>query len=1089
MAKRSRMGKRTMQRSNKTAFNLLEGLESRVLMSAVNVVNFGAVANDGVNDTAAIQAAVNAAGTGGTVSFGAGRYNLSGAVILKEGQTYEGNNATLAIPAGADFALRSTAAISNVRIQGFNFEGGGVNLAYAGNGITIANNTFTQISGGNYRNNGIFIAGGLSNSAISSNRFFNNPGADNGILGFGRWNTVQVVDNVIDDSNEGIHIFFGPTTSTNPADHSYNVEVSRNTITHVRRIGIELQSLVHNLTVSGNRISDWLIPDGGHMALSVATTENSLTNNSTDVQIINNVLIGNGQNATDWNDAAIEAAGNNITISGNYVANWSTGQLVAVTNSWQTTNNTWAGVMSLIGANNGYSAPTLNSGNTVIAWNGTIPGTPTTTTAPAAPTGLVASANGSSQISLSWADNSTNETGYKIERMAAGGAYTQVALLGAGATSYTSAGLTAGSTYTYRVKATNNVGDSGYTNTASATTAAMAPPPSVGTGTGLTAQYFASVDLTSPVLVRTDTTVNFDWSTGSPAASVTADTFSARWTGQVQAQYSETYTLYTNSDDGVRLWVNGQLLIDNWTVHAPIENSGTIALQAGQKYDIKMEYHENAGGAVAQLSWSSPSQAKQIIPTSQLYVAAVTPSIPPTTVPTDPILSPEKGLTGQYFDSIDFTNLVLTRTDATVNFDWAAGSPDASVTPDTFSVRWTGQVQAQYGETYTFYTNSDDGVRLWVNGQLLIDNWSIHAPMENSGTIALVAGQKYDIKMEYYENAVGAVAKLLWSSASQAKQVVPVSQLYTATATPSTPVPTGPILGTGNGLQGQYFNSVDLTSPVLTRTDATVNFNWGADAPDASVTPDTYSVRWTGQVQARTGETYTFYTNTDDGVRLWVNGQLLVDNWSVHAPVENSGTIALQAGQKYDIRMEYYENAVGAVAQLSWSSPSQAKEIIPASQLYSVATPSTTVPPTRVLGTGLTGQYFDSIDFTNLVLTRTDATVNFDWAAGSPDASVTPDTFSVRWTGQVQAQYGETYTFYTNSDDGVRLWVNGQLLIDNWSIHAPMENSGTIALVAGQKYDIKMEYYENAVGAVAKLLWSSASQAKQVVPVSQLFMA
>src|SRR5262249_802748 len=89
-------------------------------------------------------------------------------------------------------------------------------------------------------------------------------------------------------------------------------------------------------------------------------------------------------------------------------------------------------------------------------------------------------------------------------------------------------------------------------------------------------------------------------------------------------------------------------------------------------------------------------------------------------------------------------------------------------------------VQAQYSETYTFYTESDDGVRLWVNGQLLVDNWTDHAPTENSGTIALVAGQKYDIKMEFYENGGGAGAHLLWSSASTATQAVPTSQLYVA---------------------------------------------------------------------------------------------------------------------------------------------------------------------------------------------------------------------------------------------------------------------------------------------------------------------
>ena len=80
--------------------------------------------------------------------------------------------------------------------------------------------------------------------------------------------------------------------------------------------------------------------------------------------------------------------------------------------------------------------------------------------------------------------------------------------------------------------------------------------------------------------------------------------------------------------------------------------------------------------------------------------------------------------------------------------------------------------------------------------------------------------------------------------------------------------------------------------------------------------------------------------------------------------------------------------------------------------------------------TGLKGEYFDNLDFTNLKLTRTDPTVNFDWGSGSPEPSIGPETFSVRWTGQVKANYSETYTFYATGDDYVRLYVNGQLVAD-----------------------------------------------------------
>ena len=148
-----------------------------------------------------------------------------------------------------------------------------------------------------------------------------------------------------------------------------------------------------------------------------------------------------------------------------------------------------------------------------------------------------------------------------------------------------------------------------------------------------------------------------------------------------------------------------------------------------------------------------------------------------------------------------------------------------------------------------------------------------------------------------------------------------------------------------------------------------------------------------------------------------------------------------------------------------------------------------TVNPPGSGGTGLKGDYYDNSDFTVFKLTRTDATVNFNWGTGSPDPSVGVDTFSVRWTGKVQPQFSQTYTFYTVTDDGVRLWVNNQLLIDKWIVQAPTEWSGQIALTANQQYDIKMEYYENGGGAEAHLSWSSPSVPKAVIPQGQLFPA
>jgi hypothetical protein len=378
---------------------------------------------------------------------------------------------------------------------------------------------------------------------------------------------------------------------------------------------------------------------------------------------------------------------------------------------------------------------------------------------PAAPGNLAATAVSTSQINLTWADNSTNETGFVLER-ATNSAFTAgltTVNLGANTASYSATGLAAGTTYWFRVRAVNIGGASANSNVASATTQS---PPS--TGTGLTATYFNNIDFTGAIVSRTDAAVNFDWGTGAPVAGIGANTFSVEWVGQVRAIETGNYRFRTHSDEGVRVWVNGQLVINNWTAHTLTTNtSAPVALVAGQKYDIRVRYYDNLGAAVAKLLWLRPGQSSYtLVPQAQLF-------------PTG------NGLRATYFDNADFTGTSVLRLAPTVNFDWTTGSPVAGIGADTFSARFTGQVLAVESGTYTFRTNSDDGVRLWVNGQLVIDNWTNHAPTYNTGTITLQAGVKYDIRLEYYEAAGGALLQLEWMRPGQgAFAVIPQANLF-----------------------------------------------------------------------------------------------------------------------------------------------------------------------------------------------------------------------------------------------------------------------------------------------------------------------
>lgn len=135
---------------------------------------------------------------------------------------------------------------------------------------------------------------------------------------------------------------------------------------------------------------------------------------------------------------------------------------------------------------------------------------------------------------------------------------------------------------------------------------------------------------------------------------------------------------------------------------------------------------------------------------------------------------------------------------------------------------------------------------------------------------------------------------------------------------------------------------------------------------------------------------------------------------------------------------------------------------------------------------GLRGKYYSGTNFNSFKFSRIDATIDFDWGTGSPIAGIS-DNFTIRWEGYVLPQFSETYTFYGDMDNGVRIWVNDVLVADDWVNSPPEEISGTIALTANTKYKIKVEYKETTGGAYARLKWSSASQTKQIIPNTRLF--
>ncbi|OYW76560.1 MAG: hypothetical protein B7Z37_08170 [Verrucomicrobia bacterium 12-59-8] len=144
------------------------------------------------------------------------------------------------------------------------------------------------------------------------------------------------------------------------------------------------------------------------------------------------------------------------------------------------------------------------------------------------------------------------------------------------------------------------------------------------------------------------------------------------------------------------------------------------------------------------------------------------------------------GLTGDYYIGKNFEQFRFTRLESTLDHTWENGSPDPRIPADGFSVRWHGYLTPRYTQTYTLISVSDDGVRLWVNGQLVVDDWNDHGASWDNGVVTLQAGVPVSIVMEYYENGGDATARLLWESPDQTREVIPQSQ-WLVNAPPSAP--------------------------------------------------------------------------------------------------------------------------------------------------------------------------------------------------------------------------------------------------------------------------------------------------------------
>ena len=516
--------------------------------------------------------------------------------------------------------------------------------------------------------------------------------------------------------------------------------------------------------------------------------------------------------------------------------------------------------------------------------------------------------------------------------------------------------------------------------------------PIIGIGDGLRAAYYEHKDWSGRVITRIDPTVDFDWGESAPAEGVAKNDFAVRWEGELQAQFTEPYALHVVCDDRARLWLDGELIIDEWYEHAESLSTAVVNLEAGRRYVLRLDYFENRGRASVRLLWSSPSTPQQVVPQSQLYTSINAADFAKIRRQYEEDLNPSPQSAQNPNLPAPWVNRDVGRVgragSATIAdglWSIAGAGADVWANADGFHFayqRWTGDVEIvarvlsqqdtdpwakaglmlrdglgasarhlmlavtpRQGACLLRRSRAEDATALDSGGDFRAPGW---LKLTRRGNVFTAWRSPDGANWEWVDTERMDLPETLF--VGLAVNSHDNSVLGTVTfdgvtiGVPASAEQPARIIGSGDGLQATYFDSA--TGRTVSRLDPFVDFDWDTGAPAPGIGPNYFAARWEGFLEPQYTGLYALHVVSDDGARLWISDALVIDAWSDRAAAKSSARLLLEAGAKYPIKLEFYERNREAVMCLLWSSPWTPKEPIPTSQLYS-AEPATGSPPTE----------------------------------------------------------------------------------------------------------------------------------------------
>ncbi|MGN6297558.1 MAG: PA14 domain-containing protein [Ginsengibacter sp.] len=409
-----------------------------------------------------------------------------------------------------------------------------------------------------------------------------------------------------------------------------------------------------------------------------------------------------------------------------------------------------------------------------------------------------------------------------------------------------------------------------------------------------------------------------------------AEKFAVSFNGYINVPSDGQYTFYTSSDDGTMLYIDNNLVVNNDGEHGVVEKSGTIGLQAG-KHAISLGYIQRTGDASLNVSYSGPGISKQLIPSKAFF--RVADELLPAVNPSNTV----NGIAYKYYEGSDFSvvpdfsKLIPVKTGTVTNYDISA-IPHRT---ELYAVNFTGFIDVPNDGQYTFYTSSDDGSLLYIDDQLVVNNDGLHSSREKSGSVGLKAG-KHAITVGFTQQTGDNSLSVSYSGPGISKQAIPSVISYRIADGLLPAVNPSNIV---NGIDYKYYEASDFTvvpdfsklTPVKTGTVTHYDNLYIANRPQD------FAVNFSGFIDVPADGQYTFYTSSDDGSKLYIDNQLVVNNDGEHSLRERSGTIGLKAG-KHAISLGYFQRKVIASLSASYSGPGISKQFIPSTVCYRVAT-------------------------------------------------------------------------------------------------------------------------------------------------------